>query len=598
MRSLTLAGPACLLALFACAPDDPVPALAEAVRAAVTQQGLEEHTRAIVQHERPSGSAGENAAIDHIVATLEADGIPVEVHTIQAYASDPVSASVEVIGGGFAPKAITASFSATARGLEARLVDAGGMSDLPREPGTGERMVVAGQGMASASARAKPLDVAGAIVLVDGQPRGGPVVLLQQLGAAGVIFVNAGERLTDLIATTTWGIPSLLNYDRLPAIPVVHVTRSAGEELRARLSRGPVRLRMSAEASTGWKPLRLAVARIPAPDPDAPYVLFAGHIDAWYHGGTDEGASNAAMLELARAFFRNRQLLRRGLVVAWWPGHSNARYSGSTWFSDHYFDELRTRGLAYVNIDGIGQMGAKQFGASATASLAGLAKDVVLSAISQEIEPGRPGGNSDQSFNGIGLPLFQINHSRLEEDGGYWWWHTVDDDIDKVDYGILETDTELYADAFAEMLAAPIFPVDLVAEVDGLGKALADIAATAGDRFDLSEATARHAQLTEAVTAIQGSLPARGSAELDLALVGILRPLHRVLYVPLTPYHMDSGSERGPLAGLAAVRTLAEEEPGTDRYRFAETLLIRERNRLLEALDDAIAAAERLRAGL
>ena len=46
-----------------------------------------------------------------------------------------------------------------------------------------------------------------------------------------------------------------------------------------------------------------------------------------------------------------------------------------------------------------------------------------------------PGRNSDQSFNGVGLPLLQINHSRTSEDGGYWWWHTPDDTRDNTFVG-------------------------------------------------------------------------------------------------------------------------------------------------------------------
>ena len=106
---------------------------------------------------------------------------------------------------------------------------------------------------------------------------------------------------------------------------------------------------------------------------------------------------------------------------AWWPGHSNARYGGSTWFADHHFDELRTRGVAYVNIDGMGQMGARRFGATASAAVGGLAADVVAQRTGDAVEPVRPGRNSDQSFNGVGLPLLQLDHRRLEEDGGYWW---------------------------------------------------------------------------------------------------------------------------------------------------------------------------------
>jgi hypothetical protein len=525
-----------------------------------------------------------------------------------------VSATIEVVGADLAPEAITYSFSGVAEGLEGRLVDVGTLADLPDlEPGTGERLALYGDasmvvdrgGLAAAAGRRRSgagasgeSDVFGAIALIDGIPGTASVDQLALMGVSGAIFVNPEERLNDLIVTTTWGTPSLRNYHRLPSLPAAHVKKSDGEALRRLLSRGSVRVRLTTQVDTGWKEHRLVVARIPAPDPEAPYVVFGGHIDAWHHGACDEGASNAAMLELARAFYRHRDQLRRDLVVAWWPGHSNARYGGSTWYVDNFFDELRSRAVAYVNVDGIGQRDAKRFSANASAALSGLATDVVQERVGEEVRVRRPGRNSDQSFNGVGLPLLQFNHNRLAEDGGYWWWHTPDDTLDKVDPEVLKVDADLYADGLASLLAAPVLPVDLVAQVEALGEAIDRRQAEAGEDFDLSEARTRQVRLLDLVTDIRGSLSGEDGGRVDLALVGILRPLHRVLYSTSSPFHPDPGLDSSALPGLTPVRALAEEERDSNRYRFAETSLIRERNRLLEALDVSTAAAERLLAGL
>jgi Iap family predicted aminopeptidase len=565
--------------------------VAAAVRAEITPAGLREHAWRIVQHQRPSGSPGENAAIDHIVAALHEAGVPVEVYAFPAYTSDPVSAAVEVPATSLALESIAVAFSGVADRLEAPLVDLGTLRDLPDlELGTGERLALPEEGTGG---RADPrfASVRGAIALVEGQPRNTSTMVLARLGAVGVIFVNPEERLNDLIVTTTWGNPSLRNAHRLPNLPVVQVKRSGGDRLREQLARGPVRVRISAQVETGWKPLRLVVARIPGPDPGAPFALLGGHIDAWYHGATDEGASNAAMVELAKAFHRHRDRLRRGLVVAWWPGHSNGRYAGSTWYADRFFDELRNRGVAYLNVDGIGQTGAKRFGANTTASLEQLATEVVLERTGAHIQPTRPGRNSDQSFNGIGLPLLQLNHSRLPEDGGYWWWHTPEDTFDKIDFDILKTDTDLYVDALSRILAAPSLPVDLVAEVRGLGELLTERQRVASDYLDLTEVRQRQAHLLEVVTDLRRNNLVPATAEADLALLRILRPLHRVLYTPLDPFHPDPGAESGLLPGLSPVAILAREPPGSDRFHVAETSLVRERNRLLEALYEAIREA-------
>lgn len=588
-----LTAAAALVALAACTADTPAPTtaevdvLAQSVKAAITTDALMTFSAAIAEHVRPSGSPGENAAIDTIVATLEANGVPVAVHELDAYASDPVSASVTIPGTDFAPEAITMAYSASSAGTVGEVVDMGALSDLPRlEVGTGERLVIEGEDFG-----ADLPDLTGKVAIVDGQPRNLPTIAMERMGAAAIVFINPEERLNDLIVTSTWGSPSLMNYHRLPGVPVAQIARGAGEELRARMAAGPVELRVETEVATGWKPLRLAVATIePTGKDSAPYVLLGGHIDGWYHGATDEAASNAAMLALALAFHDVRDQLRHGLVVAWWPGHSNARYAGSTWFADEFFTDLRTRGLAYMNIDGVGQMEAKRFGASASEAFQPFAARVVEATQGEAISPSRPGRNSDQAFNGVGLPLIQFNHTRLAEDGGYWWWHTPDDTYDKIDPGTLKTDTDLYADALAEMLAGSRYPVSLSAQVASLAEAVAARDAASGGALGLGEQLGgRMVGLREAAERLDELADAGSVGPLDL--VAVLRPLHRVMYVPLNTYHPDPGVGLGPLPGLAPARILSSEDAGSDRRGFAATGLARERNRLVEAVDQALSTA-------
>lgn len=602
-------GAVCFSLLSACAPtesrtgasasaEQAATALADAVMASITIEGLERYARAIVQYERPSGSPGENAAIDSIVAALRADGVPVDVHTFDTYASDPVSAEVRIPAVGLALRAITMAYSGSADGLRARLVDVGDLGDLPElELGTGEILALEGDASLDGTRRSGLPDLRGAIALVEGQPRNVPTAVLALLGAVGVVFTNPEDRLNDLIVTSTWGTPSLRNYSRLPEIPAVQVDRAGGDRLRELVAAGPVVVEIDAEVSTGRKTLRLAVARIEGPTPDSPYVLLGGHIDGWYHGGTDEGASNAAMLELARAFHTNRDKMRRGLVVAWWPGHSNARYAGSTWFADHYFEELRDRAVAYLNIDGVGQIDAIRVSSTATASMDELARGVVLEAMGEEAVGGStPGRNSDQSFNGVGIPLLQFNHTRSAADGGYWWWHTPDDTYDKIDFDILRADAELYGRAIAHLTADPVLPIDMVAEVESVGAQIERRSEQSAGRFDLSEATNRQQALLDAVRRIQAALPGHEGVDIDRGISAVLRPIYRVLYDPIDPFHPDPGFSVGLLPGLAPVAILADESPSSDRTLFAETTLVRERNRLLEALDLALLEAGRLQA--
>jgi hypothetical protein len=163
-----------------------------------------------------------------------------------------------------------------------------------------------------------------------------------------------------------------------------------------------------------------------------------------------------------------------------------------------------------------------------------------------------------------------------------------------VDAQVLKTDTDLYAAALARLLAEPNFPVSLTATVERLGSILAERQEAAGSHLDLQEAIARQGALFETVQRVERFLPPEGDPEVDLALVAILRPLHRVLYTLLGPYHPDPAVSEGALPGMNPVEMLVANDPSTDRYQFARTTLLRERARILEAIDEAQATANTL----
>jgi hypothetical protein len=342
-----------------------------------------------------------------------------------------------------------------------------------------------------------------------------------------------------------------------------------------------VRGRITTEVSSGFKTLRLPVATIESPRDPGGFVLLGGHIDAWHHGANDEGASNAAMVEIARIAHRHRGELERGLKVAWWPGHSNGRYAGSTWYADEFWIELRDHAFAYLNIDGVGQKEASRLTAVATAELEPLAREIVKGQAGLDPEVGRPGRNSDQSFYGVGLPLLQFNHERSEDVGGYWWWHTPEDTFDKIDFEILAADTRLYVGALHRLLTEKAPPLDLSAAAAELEQLLLSLA---GPKLDLAVERAR--RLRALLERIEASV---AGTEIDAGLarrmVRTLRPLLRVAYQERGPYHQDLALEHPLLPGL----TVGHEAP-----EFLRVRIVRETNRLLDHLDQAITEAEAL----
>lgn len=594
--------------------------VAQEVREHVTPGGLARSLDSIVQYDRRSGTEGEQRALEFVLRELRSEGIPTRVDTFRAYVSDPVSASVRAPAADpqISPEALTVSFSGTAEGVTAPVVDVGAPDDLPGLAlATGERLlleceleaelerptgtpggVAAGRGDRGRACEEAP-DLRGRVALIEALPIPETAWKLERLGAAGAIFVNPEDRLNALIVSTLWAGPSLRNQHRVPSLPLAEVRKSDGERLRSLLEEDPeLRVRLDAEVNTRWKQLRLVQAAIPAENPVGSFAVLGGHIDSWWRGATDEAASNAAMLELARAFWDQRERLRRGLVVAWWPGHSNARYAGSRWYADHHFQQLRQRAVAYLNVDGIGQRDAATFDAATTVSLADVARNAVQEVSGQTVEPARPVRNSDQSFNGIGLPLLQIYHRRPDSLGGYWWWHSRQDTRDKIDASVLDTDAGAYAGALADLLVSPRLPVDPVDQVDHLGQVLHDRQAAAPRRFDLSAEIKLQSRLLEAVEAVEEALPSEPDERVNLERLRVLRPVHRVLYTLNGSFHPDPSVDLGRLPGLRPVEELAESDRGSHRYEVTRRTLVRERNRLHEALETSLERADRLRARL
>ncbi len=530
----------------------------------VRSKDLERHSREIVRHVRPSGSPGEFAAIDYIAAELQAAGVPVEVHELSVYVSDPVRASFRLESE--TPldfPALTQAFSAStpATGVTAEIVDMG-------------------RGAADDYSR---VEARGKLVLVDGLADPEGVQAAQNAGAVGAVFAATADRVNEMTVGPIWGTPSPGDVRLLPRIPSVAVSRDAGAAIRTRLRSGPVRGRVTTEVSSGFKSLRLPVATVTAPRDPEGFVLLGGHIDGWHHGANDEGASNAAMVEIARIAHRHRDELARGLKVAWWPGHSNGRYAGSTWYADRFWIQLRDHAFAYLNIDGVGQKEATRFSAVATAELEPLARTIVKEQESVDPEVGRPGRNSDQSFYGIGLPLLQFNHERTEDIGGYWWWHTPEDTFDKIDFEILAGDTRLYVEALHRLLTEPVPPFDLSAAAAELEEILVE---RSGPGLDLSPAIERTRRLVALLQRIEASLAgAKIDSELARRMVRTLRPVLRVMYQERGPYHQDLALEHPLLPGLASTPNASE---------FARTHLVRETNRLLDHLDQAISEGEAL----
>lgn len=139
---------------------------------------------------------------------------------------------------------------------------------------------------------------------------------------------------------------------------------------------GPAVVHLKTEMDVQVRPIWDVIGRIDgAVEPDR-LVLLGNHRDAWAFGAVDPNSGSSTLLEVARGF---GQLLKRGwkprrsIILASWDGEEFGLLGSTEWAEDHA-EMLRAQAVAYINMDAA--VSGKNFGASASPSLAGLVRQV------------------------------------------------------------------------------------------------------------------------------------------------------------------------------------------------------------------------------
>lgn len=133
---------------------------------------------------------------------------------------------------------------------------------------------------------------------------------------------------------------------------------------------GAAEVRLRVKMDTRVMPNYVVESRIRGADFLDDWVILGNHRDAWVFGGVDPSSGTASLMELTRAF---GQLLKRGsrphrtLVFCSWDGEE-VGLTGSTEWGEQFADELKKKGVAYLNVDSAAS--GPDFQASAVPSLA------------------------------------------------------------------------------------------------------------------------------------------------------------------------------------------------------------------------------------
>ncbi len=142
--------------------------------------------------------------------------------------------------------------------------------------------------------------------------------------------------------------PLLENMDG----PVAPKDWQGGLPITYRLT-GSVTAHLKVEMDNSTQPYYVVEARIKGSELPDEWVLLGNHHDAWAFGGVDPSSGTASMMEMTRAFgelLKQGNRPRRTLIFASWDGEE-VGLTGSTEWGEQFSDELRTKLVAYLNVD-------------------------------------------------------------------------------------------------------------------------------------------------------------------------------------------------------------------------------------------------------
>ncbi len=232
-------------------------------------------------------------------------------------------------------------------------------------------------------------------------------------------------------------------------------------------------------------------------------------------------------------------------------------------------------------------------------------RQVLREVTGAELEYKRISRSSDQSFWGHGIPSLFASLSEQPLDnsataaalsqllgpssrgGGLgWWWHTTEDTLDKLDPDNLRRDAQVYAAALWRLCTAERLPFDYAAVADELAAALDRYHEAGQGGLELSETAALARELGRHLRGLD--LAARNAEAANALVMALGRLLIPVNYTRSGPFEHDLALGTTVLPGLADAARLGQLDPASDDFRYLQTQLLRERNRVEHALRAAV----------
>jgi hypothetical protein len=211
--------------------------------------------------------------------------------------------------------------------------------------------------------------------------------------------------------------------------------------------------------------------------------------------------------------------------------------------------------------------------------------------------------SGDASFIGVGIPMFQgegafteteLKATALATRG--WWHHSIECTIDKLDWDYMQDHLRVYAAYLWELCTAPVLPFTYAPVAEQVVKRLKELEQTAA--LDLAGLLSAANQFSEAARKFDayssGKLDDAAAVKVNRAMKRLSRELVPLMSSAIGKYGHDPYGytpQTTMIPALYDVAALAKLPQGEERWML-ETKVVRERNRVADALAECIHVAE------
>jgi len=434
-------------------------------------------------------------------------------------------------------------------------------------------------------------------------------------GAVAIICMNWGRDDNDYICMralkAVWGNPTPESFNNIPKISGLSVSRKEGQYLKRRcLENNSVKIFINVKAERHWCKVQQPMGILRGTEEPEKFLLAAAHLDVWSPGATDNATGDATMLELARVFAKHRDKIKRSIYFLNWNGHEIAEAAGSTWFADHYFDDLDKNCIGYIVVDSTGLAGATVYYGEASRELSDFAEKAILNSLKEKRPVKYLPKNGDQSFFGIGVPSvvgrMTYTPEEIKETNGAtlgWWNHSTADGMDKVDPAVLEKDIKVNCSYFLGLLNPNVLPYDFTKTCMDISTKLENINKVSGDIIELGSIISNVNALKgkiEKLNVIKDELLKTGefndkSKIVNKCLMKLSRLLTSSIYTYTDRFEQDTYGLSvldKPIPLLQDSVTLKSLSPEEQEYKLLYTKAVRNRNRVSDAINNALEFVE------